>query len=105
MAETGENDNAEGLLDRARLGPRRKGIPGIPRRGVSRLPEIRRQVHRARRTVETREGSARELNVVVEYKDRATAVACYDSPEYQAAKVIREKYADADFIIIDGAGD
>jgi len=54
---------------------------------------------------ETREGSARERNVVVEYKDRATAVACYDSPEYQAAKVIREKYADADFIIIDGAGD
>ncbi len=52
---------------------------------------------------ETREGSARERNVVVEYKDRATAVACYDSPEYQAAKVIRQKYADADFIIIDGA--
>ena len=35
--------------------------------------------------------------------DRTTAKACYDSPEYQAAKLIRQKYADADFIIIDGA--
>jgi uncharacterized protein (DUF1330 family) len=31
-------------------------------------------------------------------------MACYDSPEYGAAKLIRQKYADADFIIIEGAG-
>jgi uncharacterized protein (DUF1330 family) len=54
---------------------------------------------------ETREGSSRDRNVVVEYKDLATAVACYDSQEYQAAKVIRQKYADADFIIIEGPAD
>jgi uncharacterized protein (DUF1330 family) len=42
---------------------------------------------------------------VVEFRDRQTAVACYDSPEYQAAKIIRQKYADADFIIIDGPAD
>jgi|ERR1700710_2497458 uncharacterized protein (DUF1330 family) len=54
---------------------------------------------------ETREGSARDRNVVVEYKDLATAIACYDSPEYQAAKVIRQKYSDADFIIIEGPPD
>lgn len=53
----------------------------------------------------TMEGSARERNVVVEFKDRATAVACYESPEYQSAKVIRQKYADADFIVIDGIAD
>jgi uncharacterized protein (DUF1330 family) len=41
--------------------------------------------------------------VVVEFRDRGTANACFDSPEYQAAKIIRQKYADADFIIIDGA--
>src|SRR3954451_681083 len=52
---------------------------------------------------EAMEGQARERNVVVEFKDRATADACYASPEYQAAKAIRQKYADADFIIIDGA--
>jgi len=52
---------------------------------------------------EAMEGDARERNVVVEFNDRATADACYRSPEYQSAKAIRQKYADADFIIIDGA--
>ena len=51
---------------------------------------------------ESMEGTARERNVVVEFKDKATALACYQSPEYQAAKLIRQKYADADFIVIDG---
>jgi uncharacterized protein (DUF1330 family) len=49
------------------------------------------------------EGNARDRNVVVEFRDRATAKACYESAEYQAAKLIRQKYADADFIIIEGA--
>ena len=56
-------------------------------------------------TFETMEGDARERNVVVEFKDRATALACYQSPEYQGARTIRQKYADADFIIIDGDAD
>jgi uncharacterized protein (DUF1330 family) len=54
---------------------------------------------------ETMEGSSRERNVVVEFKDYATAVACYRSPEYQAAKAIRNAIADADFIIIEGAAE
>ena len=49
------------------------------------------------------EGQARERNVVVEFADRATAVACYNSPEYERAKTVRQACADADFIIIDGA--
>jgi uncharacterized protein (DUF1330 family) len=49
------------------------------------------------------EGNARDRHVVVEFRDRATARACYESAEYQAAKLIRQKYADADFIIIEGA--
>jgi uncharacterized protein (DUF1330 family) len=52
---------------------------------------------------ETMEGSARERNVVVEFKDRATAHACYESPEYRSARTIRQKYADTDFIIVEGA--
>ena len=40
---------------------------------------------------------------MVEFRDRTTALACYNSPEYQAAKAIRQKYAEADFIIIEGA--
>jgi uncharacterized protein (DUF1330 family) len=52
---------------------------------------------------DTMEGSSRGRNVVVEFNDRTTALACYNSPEYQAAKAIRQKYAEADFIIIEGA--
>jgi uncharacterized protein (DUF1330 family) len=52
---------------------------------------------------DTMEGSSRGRNVVVEFRDRTTALACYNSPEYQAAKAIRQKYAEADFIIIEGA--
>ena len=48
------------------------------------------------------EGKARERNFVIEFRDRATAVACYQSPEYQRAVAIRQKYSDADLIIIDG---
>ena len=51
------------------------------------------------------EGNARERNVVVEFKDRSTAFACYQSPEYQHARTIRQKYADSDFIVIDGVAD
>jgi len=53
---------------------------------------------------EKMEGDARDRNVVVEFADFDTAMACYRSPEYQAAKAIRVANADADFIIIEGAG-
>jgi uncharacterized protein (DUF1330 family) len=52
---------------------------------------------------EAMEGSSRERNVVVEFKDYATAVACYRSAEYQSAKAIRNANADADFVIVEGA--
>lgn len=52
---------------------------------------------------EAKEGVSRERNVVVEFADVATAHACYDSPEYQAAKAVRNAVADADFIIVEGA--
>ena len=52
---------------------------------------------------ELMEGDARERNVVVEFADRETATACYRSAEYQEAKAIRQQYADADFIIVEGA--
>ena len=51
---------------------------------------------------EVMEGHARERNVVVEFKDRPTARACYRSAEYERAKSIRQRCADADFIIVDG---
>jgi uncharacterized protein (DUF1330 family) len=51
---------------------------------------------------EVMEGNERERNFVIEFRDRATAMACYQCPEYQAAVKIRQKYSDADLIIIDG---
>jgi uncharacterized protein (DUF1330 family) len=44
-----------------------------------------------------------DRNVVVEFADRETAMACYRSAEYQQAKAIRQQSADADFIIVEGA--
>jgi uncharacterized protein (DUF1330 family) len=52
---------------------------------------------------EAMEGSSRERNVVVEFADYTTALACYRSPEYQRAKIIRNANADADFVIVEGA--
>lgn len=49
------------------------------------------------------EGEARPRNVVVEFESYEQALACYRSPEYQQAKAIRRKYADADFVIVEGA--
>jgi uncharacterized protein (DUF1330 family) len=51
---------------------------------------------------EAMKGKARERNFVIEFSDRATAMACYQSPEYQRAVAIRQKYSDPDRIIIDG---
>jgi uncharacterized protein (DUF1330 family) len=51
---------------------------------------------------ECMEGVARERNVVVEFADIATAHACYQSEEYQLAKAIRQRHADADFVIVEG---
>ena len=50
-----------------------------------------------------KEGQARDRNVVVEFKDYDTALACYQSPEYQVAREIRVANADADFLIVEGA--
>jgi uncharacterized protein (DUF1330 family) len=52
---------------------------------------------------ERMEGQARDRNVVVEFADYETAMACYSSAEYQQAKAIRQQVADADFIIVEGA--
>jgi uncharacterized protein (DUF1330 family) len=48
------------------------------------------------------EGKARSRNVVLEFKDYATALACYRSPEYKKAMAHREGAADADIIVIEG---
>jgi uncharacterized protein (DUF1330 family) len=48
------------------------------------------------------EGTPRARNVVLEFADYATALACYDSPEYAAARALREDHSVADLLIIEG---
>jgi uncharacterized protein (DUF1330 family) len=39
---------------------------------------------------------------VLEFKDYATALACYRSPEYAKAKALRAGAVDIDIIIVEG---
>jgi len=48
------------------------------------------------------EGSARSRNVVIEFKDYATAIACYRSPEYQENIKRRLPHSTVDLIVIEG---
>jgi uncharacterized protein (DUF1330 family) len=48
------------------------------------------------------EGKSRSRNVLREFTDYATALACYRSPEYQHAKPLRAPYSVADFVIAEG---
>ena len=47
-------------------------------------------------------GKSRSRNVVLEFKDYATALACYRSPEYAKAMAHRDKSSVADIIVIEG---
>jgi uncharacterized protein (DUF1330 family) len=48
------------------------------------------------------EGRARSRIVVLEFPSFEAALACYRSPEYQAAKKLREGKAEADVIVTEG---
>lgn len=48
------------------------------------------------------EGSSRARNVVLEFADYDTAVACYQSSEYAAALALRVGCSTADAVIIEG---
>jgi len=50
------------------------------------------------------EGDARSRHVVVEFESFEQARACYDSPEYAAARKIRQANSNGDIIIVEGAG-
>lgn len=50
----------------------------------------------------TVEGEARARNVVIEFPSYDAALACWDSPEYKAAKAERDGHAVADIIVIEG---
>ena len=49
------------------------------------------------------EGQSRARNIVVEFPDYATAMACYRSPEYQENIKVRLPHATGDLIVIEGS--
>jgi uncharacterized protein (DUF1330 family) len=51
---------------------------------------------------QVREGQMNSRIVVIEFKDYATALACYDSPEYQEAMKLRIDHAVGNLAIVEG---
>lgn len=52
---------------------------------------------------QAKEGEAhRSRNVVLEFPDYATALACYESPDYQRLVALRAPYGVSDLIIAEG---
>lgn len=50
----------------------------------------------------TKSGALRSRHVVLEFDSYETALACYESPEYQEAAAVRDKYSKADVIVVEG---
>jgi uncharacterized protein (DUF1330 family) len=53
--------------------------------------------------METLEGEGRPRNVVLEFESFEQAKTYFNSPEYQAAKALREKAGVADIVAVEGA--
>jgi uncharacterized protein (DUF1330 family) len=53
-------------------------------------------------TYRAAEGVARARQIVIEFKDYATALACFDSEEYQQAKELRTKASQSELVIVEG---
>ena len=48
------------------------------------------------------EGQSRSRNVVIEFDSYDAAMACYNSPEYQANIKVRQPHSIAELIVIEG---
>lgn len=51
---------------------------------------------------EVREGHVNSRVVVIEFKDYQTAIACYESPEYQDAMKLRTPFSQGNLAIVEG---
>ena len=47
------------------------------------------------------EGAGRARNVIIEFKDFDTALACYNSPEYTEAKAYRQAASMGEIVIVE----
>jgi uncharacterized protein (DUF1330 family) len=48
------------------------------------------------------EGEARPRHVVIEFPSYQAAQDCYNSPEYTAARAVRQAIADGDIVVVEG---
>ena len=51
---------------------------------------------------EVLEGKARARNVLIEFPSMEEALACYNSPEYTAARKIRQTVSEGEFVLVEG---
>ena len=51
---------------------------------------------------EVLEGNARARNVVIEFASMEDALSCYHSPEYSAARVIRQSVSTGELLLVEG---
>jgi uncharacterized protein (DUF1330 family) len=51
---------------------------------------------------EVLEGKGRARNVVIEFPSMEEALACYNSPEYTAARAIRRTVSEGEFVLVEG---
>ncbi len=51
---------------------------------------------------ERMEGEGGPRNVVIEFPSLEAAIACYRSPEYQAAKALRKNAGEASVVLVEG---
>jgi uncharacterized protein (DUF1330 family) len=52
---------------------------------------------------EALEGKNRARNVLIEFASMEDALACYNSPEYTAARAIRQAVSEGEWILVEGA--
>jgi uncharacterized protein (DUF1330 family) len=52
---------------------------------------------------EVLEGKARARNVIIEFPSMEEALACYNSPDYTAARAIRQTVSDGEFVLVEAA--
>ena len=45
---------------------------------------------------------ARARNVIIEFPSMDEALACYNSPEYTAARAIRQTVSEGEFVLVEG---
>jgi uncharacterized protein (DUF1330 family) len=51
---------------------------------------------------ESLEGTPRARNVLIEFASMEDALACYNSPEYTAARKIRQAVSDGEWLLVEG---